>query len=45
MSILAIGFIVLLTMVFFKIVWSVIKFICKPIVLLVGAIAAIFLIV
>jgi len=45
MSILAIGFIVLVTMAFFKIVWSVIKFICKPLVLLVAAIATIFLVV
>ena len=45
MSILAIGFIVLVTMVFFKIVWSVVKFICKPLVLLVAVIATIFLVV
>jgi hypothetical protein len=41
-TILAIVFITAILLLFFRIVWSIIKFICKPLILVILAIAAVF---
>jgi len=40
MSILAISFAILIMYFIVKLIWSVLKFVCKPIILIIGAVVA-----